>query len=150
MSIDWTSFTPWQALSGGVLIGLASAILVLWNGRIAGISGILGGLLSRGEGDSTWRFAFILGLLMAPWLWAAMHHGNLPHGNLAPVSPWEWAQLAVGGLLVGFGTRLANGCTSGHGVCGLARFSPRSLIAVLIFMGAGVVTVFMTNHAARL
>ncbi len=148
MSIDWTTFTPWQALFGGVLIGLASVVLVLWNGRIAGISGILGGLLVRGESDSAWRFAFVIGLSAAPWLWAAVHHGNLPQSSFSPSSPWEWWQLVVGGLLVGFGTRLANGCTSGHGVCGLARFSLRSLIAVLIFISAGVATVFMTRHIA--
>jgi len=146
VSIDWTTFTPWQALSGGILIGLASVVLVLWNGHIAGISGILGGLLIRVEGDSAWRFAFILGLLAAPWLWAAVHHGGLQQSSFSPGSPWGWGQLVVGGLLVGFGTRLANGCTSGHGVCGLARFSPRSLVAVLIFMSAGMATVFMTRH----
>lgn len=148
MSIDWISFSPWQALFGGILIGLASVVLVLWNGRIAGISGILGGLLIRAEGDSAWRFAFILGLLAAPWLWAAVHHGNLPRSSFSPGSRWEWGQLVLGGLLVGFGTRLANGCTSGHGVCGLARSSPRSLVAVFIFISAGVATVFMTRHIA--
>ncbi|MBN8450285.1 MAG: YeeE/YedE family protein [Candidatus Accumulibacter sp.] len=148
MSIDWSAFTPWPALSGGILIGLASVVLVLWNGRIAGISGILGGLLSRVEGDNAWRLAFILGLLAAPWLWAAKHHGSLPQSSFSPASPWEWGQLVVGGLLVGFGTRLANGCTSGHGVCGLARLSLRSLVAVLIFMSAGMATVFMTRHLA--
>jgi len=150
MSIDWSSFTPWQAVSGGVLIGLGCVVLVLWNGRIAGISGILGGLVSRVEGDVAWRLAFIVGLLAAPWLWAATHHGSLPRGSFAPATPGEWAQLVIGGLLVGFGTRLAKGCTSGHGVCGLARFSRRSLLAVVAFMGSGVLTVFITRHVAGL
>jgi len=150
MHIDWSSFTPWQAVSGGILIGIGSVVLVLWNGRIAGISGILGGLVSRVDGDVAWRLAFIVGLSAAPWLWAATHHGSLPKGSLAPASPGEWAQVVVGGLLVGFGTRLAKGCTSGHGVCGLARFSPRSLLAVVAFMGAGILTVFFTRHLAGL
>lgn len=146
MFIDWTGFTPCQALSGGFFIGLASDILLLCNGRIAGISGIVGGLISQVEGAATWRVAFILGLLFAPWFWAAAHQGTLPHSSFSPDSPWQWGQLAVGGLFVGFGTRLANGCTSGHGVCGLARFSRRSLVAVLIFMSAGMMTVFITRH----
>lgn len=148
MSVDWSSFTPWPALFGGILIGLASVVLVLWNGRIAGISGVLGGLLLRNDRDGAWRFAFVLGLWAAPWLWAAAHAGKLPQTSFSPGSPWEWAQLAAAGLLVGFGTRLANGCTSGHGVCGLARFSLRSLVAVLIFLSAGLATVFMTRHLA--
>jgi uncharacterized membrane protein YedE/YeeE len=149
VSIDWSAFTPWPALSGGILIGLASVVLVLWNGRIAGISGILGGLLSRVEGDNAWRLAFILGLLAAPWLWAAKFTTAACRKAVShPPRHWEWGQLVVGGLLVGFGTRLANGCTSGHGVCGLARLSLRSLVAVLIFMSAGMATVFMTRHLA--
>lgn len=146
MIIDWSSFTPRQALSGGILIGLATAILVLWNGRIAGISGIVGGLLTRVEGDSAWRLAFVSGLFAVPWLWQAASAGHLPQSGFAPESPGQWAQLALGGLLVGFGTRLASGCTSGHGICGLARLSPRSLAAVSTFIGAGAVTVFFTRH----
>ena len=145
MIIDWSSFTPWQALSGGVLIGLATAILVLWNGRIAGISGILAGVLEQVEGEGAWRVAFILGLFAAPWLWSAAS-GTVHESRFIPAAPGQWAQLAVGGLLVGFGTRLAGGCTSGHGICGLARFSLRSLVAVLTFMGAGILTVFITRH----
>lgn len=150
MTIAWSSFTPWSALAGGILIGLAGAILALWNGRIAGISGILGGLLLRSEGESAWRITFILGLFAAPWLWLALSPGSPPTGDLTPATPWQWSLLALGGILVGFGTRLANGCTSGHGVCGLSRLSRRSLAAVLTFMGAGFATVFVTHHLATL
>lgn len=146
MTIDWSSFTPWSALAGGGLIGLVAGVLFFALGRIAGISGILGSLLLDRPSEIGWRLAFLCGLLLAPGLWAIIAPGGLPPLSLAIVSPGGWAVLVVAGLLVGFGTRLANGCTSGHGVCGLARFSPRSLVAVLCFMGSGIATVFVSRH----
>jgi uncharacterized membrane protein YedE/YeeE len=146
MSIDWTHFTPWSALTGGALIGLAASLLLLANGRIAGISGILGGLLRLDENDTPWQSAFVAGLLFAPALWAIVMPGRLPLPSLTPESGAEWGALIIGGLLVGIGTRLANGCTSGHGVCGLARLSRRSLAAVLVFMAFGFLTVFIVRH----
>ncbi|MYN10390.1 YeeE/YedE family protein [Pseudoduganella aquatica] len=140
MKIDWAHFTPWTSLAGGVLIGLAAALFVLFNGRIAGISGILGGLLSWPKGDTTWRLAFLAGLVAAP----------LAYGLALPLpevqSDAGTAVLVVAGLLVGVGTRYGAGCTSGHGVCGLSRLSPRSLVATLAFMGAGFGTVFVLRH----
>lgn len=140
MSIDWANFTPWSALLGGLLIGLASAMVVLLNGRIAGISGILGGLLRPDKGDIGWRIAFLLGLIVAP----------LVFGVVAPLPDVQvdadMTALIVAGLLVGIGTRYGSGCTSGHGVCGLSRLSPRSLVATLAFMFAGFVTVFIVRH----
>ena len=138
MTIDMTAFTPVAALLGGALIGLAAVLLVLFNGRIAGISGIVGGLLPpRASG---WRVAFVIGLLAAPWV----------YGLFAPVpaaaSPASWPVLVLAGLLVGCGTRLGSGCTSGHGVCGLSRLSVRSLVATLCFMAAGFATVFVARH----
>lgn len=144
MNIDWTAFTPWQALGGGLLIGLAASLLLLANGRIAGISGILGGLLGTTGQERRWRLAFIGGLLLAPALWASV--APYPQAHFVPNGNGDWFALALGGLLVGFGTRLANGCTSGHGVCGLARFSRRSLLAVGTFMGFGFATVFVVRH----
>jgi len=138
--IDWEHFTPWASLAGGVLLGLASALFVLVNGRILGISGILGGLIKPKGGDVAWRAAFILGLLAAPMLYAALR------------GTWEvrieagWGAVVAAGLLVGIGTRYASGCTSGHGVCGLSRLSPRSLVATLAFMGTGFATVFVVKH----
>ena len=138
--IDWTQFTPWLLLTGGVLIGLAAGGLMLLCGRIAGISGILGGLLRPRMGEIGWRVAFLAGLLVAPWLWGAF--AALPVHIIG--TPW-WMLLPAG-LLVGFGTRLGSGGTSGHGVCGLARLSPRSLAAVVSFMAAGFLTVFAVRH----
>lgn len=140
IEIAWAEFTPWSALAGGVLIGLAAAGLLLFNGRIAGISGILGGLLSRARADIAWRIAFVLGLLAAPTIW--MMVADAPEINVDAGYP----ALAVAGLLVGIGTRYGSGCTSGHGVCGLSRFSPRSLVATLSFMAAGFVTVYIIRH----
>jgi uncharacterized membrane protein YedE/YeeE len=140
MHIDWLHFTPWASLAGGILIGLATALLLLANGRVAGISGILGGLLRPARGDVAWRAAFLLGLFVAPLVWLtlrAMPPAQIDH------SP---ALLATGGLLVGIGTRFGSGCTSGHGVCGIARLSPRSLLATACFIVAGFVTVFVTRH----
>ena len=140
MLIDWTHFTPWAALAGGVLLGLASALFVLLNGRILGISGIVGGLLRPRTGDMGWRLAFVLGMLVAPGLyWLVV-------GPTQPRIDATWGMVVIAGLLVGVGTRYGSGCTSGHGVCGLSRMSPRSLVATLAFMGAGFVTVFLIRH----
>jgi uncharacterized membrane protein YedE/YeeE len=143
MTIDWTHFTPWASLAGGILLGLASALFILVNGRILGISGILGGLLSAKPGDANWRLAFLLGMLVAP----------VTLGLVAPpelVGPVRieagYLLVAVAGLLVGYGTRLGSGCTSGHGVCGLSRLSPRSLVATLSFMAAGFAIVYVARH----
>jgi uncharacterized membrane protein YedE/YeeE len=140
MSIDWNAFTPWSALAGGALIGVAAGMFVLLNGRIAGISGVLGGLLRPARRDIAWRVAFVLGLVGAPLLYALAT--TLPTVRVA-AGP---GALIVAGLLVGLGTRYGAGCTSGHGVCGLSRLSPRSLVATLAFMGAGFVTVFVLRH----
>ena len=140
MSIDWQAFTPWSALAGGVLIGLASAWLILLNGRIAGISGIIGGLFDWYPGDRAWRLAFPLGLLSGPAVWMLFH--SLPAIEINASMPL----LIVAGLMVGIGTRYGSGCTSGHGVCGMSRLSPRSLAATVIFMTAGFVTVFVVRH----
>lgn len=140
MTLAWQAFTPWTALAGGFLIGLAAALFVLLNGRIAGISGILGGLLRPVRGDVGWRLAFLGGLLAAPWLYAL-----LVTPALAAVDA-GWGQVLLAGLLVGVGTRYGSGCTSGHGVCGLSRLSLRSLVATLCFMGTGFVTVYVMRH----
>lgn len=140
MLIDWTNFTPWAALAGGVLLGLASALFVLLNGRILGISGIVGGLLRPRTGDVGWRISFVLGMFAAPalyWLLAGPVPARIDAG---------WGMVVLAGLLVGAGTRYGSGCTSGHGVCGLSRMSPRSLVATLAFMGAGFATVFLVRH----
>ena len=143
MMIDWAHFTPWSSLAGGALIGLAAALLVLFNGRVAGISGIVGGLLAWPKGDAAWRVAFVLGLVAAP----------LAYGLYAPLPAVQVdagaATLVVAGLLVGIGTRYGAGCTSGHGVCGLSRLSPRSLAATAAFMAAGFATVFIVRHLAN-
>jgi len=145
MTIDWTAFTPWSALAGGLLIGLASALFVLGNGRIAGIAGIVGSplralLAGASLAPERTRLLFIGGLLVAPWLWT----------QVAPLPPVRvdvgWLALVAAGLLVGVGVRMGNGCTSGHGVCGLSRFSLRSLANVLAFMGAGFATVYLIRH----
>ena len=140
MMVDWESFTPWSSLAGGALIGLAASMFVMFNGRIAGISGILGGLLDLPKGDIGWRVAFLLGLVFAP----------LVYGLAAPLPEVQVdagsATLIGAGLLVGLGTRYGSGCTSGHGVCGLARLSGRSLVATSAFMAAGVGTVFALRH----
>ena len=140
MTIDWLHFSPWTALAGGVLIGLASALLILFNGRIAGISGIVGGLLAPRAGDIAWRAAFLAGLVAAPLvygLFAPLPAMHVDAGTLG---------LVVAGLLVGVGTRYGSGCTSGHGICGLARRSPRSLAATAAFMLAGFATVYLVRH----
>jgi hypothetical protein len=141
--IDWAHFTPWTSLAGGVLIGTAAAMLLLLNGKVAGISGILGGLLRPRGGDIGWRVAFIAGLVAAPLLY-----------QLATPLPAVQIDAGTGlliaaGLLVGVGTRYGSGCTSGHGVCGLSRLSPRSLVATAAFMAAGFATVFIVRHLLR-
>lgn len=140
MSIDWTAFTPGHALAGGALIGLAAAMFVLLNGRIAGISGIVGGLLKPVRGDIAWRLAFLVGMIGAPWLYAAVT--ELPAVRIDAGT----GALVLAGLLVGVGTRYGSGCTSGHSVCGLSRRSPRSLVATAVFMAAGFATVFVLRH----
>jgi len=144
MTIDWTHFTPWASLSGGVLLGIASAMMVLLSGRILGISGILGGLLAPRTGDMGWRLAFLLGMGAAPLVFAAL----MPP-ELMPVVRIDASEpvIALAGVLVGLGTRYGSGCTSGHGVCGLSRLSPRSLVATLSFMAAGFATVYLLRHA---
>lgn len=144
MSIDWNVFTPWASLVGGALIGVAAAMLVLLNGRIAGISGIIGGLLKPAKGDVLWRAAFVLGLVAAPLAYVLF--------SVLPILQIDagFGALATAGLLVGVGIRYAGGCTSGHGVCGLSRTSPRSLVATAAFMSFGFVTVFLIRHLFNL
>ena len=141
--IDWTVFTPVSALAGGILIGIAVAAFVWLNGRVAGVSGILGGLLRPARGDIAWRIAFIGGLLLAP----------AAYGLFIPLSESTieagYPVLVLAGLLVGVGTRYGAGCTSGHGVCGVARLSPRSLVATACFMASGFATVFVIRHVIQ-
>lgn len=140
IDVAWSDFTPWTALAGGLLIGLAAALFLLLNGRIAGISGILGGLLSPSHGDIVWRLAFVAGLVGAPLAWLMV--ADLPPIEINAGYP----SLIIAGLLVGVGTRYGSGCTSGHGVCGLSRLSLRSLVATLSFMAAGFITVYIIRH----
>jgi hypothetical protein len=142
MTIDWSHFTPWASLSGGVLIGTAAAVLLLLSGRVAGISGIVGGLLVPRRGETAWRLAFVAGLFAAPLVVA------LVGANPVPRIDAGFGTLVAAGLLVGLGTSYGSGCTSGHGVCGLSRLSPRSLVATAAFMLAGVATVFVARHLA--
>ena len=135
------NFTPLSAAIGGALIGLSSVLLMLLTGRIAGISGILGGLLNPRSGEIGWRIAFIAGLILAPLL-----AGLMGHGMPSPQMPASWAVIIGAGLLVGFGTRLAGGCTSGHGICGMSRLSARSIAATIIFMAVAIATVALTRH----
>ena len=137
MTIDWAHFTPWSSAAGGVMIGLAAAMLILLNGRIAGVSGILGGLLAARRSDIAWRVAFVLGLFAAPLAMMAY--------PMAPRIEAGTGTLLVAGVLVGIGTSYASGCTSGHGVCGLSRLSPRSLVATAAFMAAGIAAVYLTK-----
>ncbi|WP_213287758.1 YeeE/YedE family protein [Bradyrhizobium sp. sGM-13] len=136
------NFTPVSAAIGGALIGLSAVLLMLSTGRIAGISGIFSGLLNlRGE-DKGWRISFVGGLILAPIL-----AGLIGYGMAQPKLPSSWAVIVVAGLLVGFGTRLGGGCTSGHGICGIGRLSLRSIVATIVFMVTAVVTVAITHHA---
>ncbi|MBV4471248.1 YeeE/YedE family protein [Pseudomonas siliginis] len=140
MNVDWLNFTPWSSLAGGALIGLAASLFVVGNGRIAGISGLIGSLLQRNREGASEKALFILGLLVAPLLW----------GLFKALPPIEfqsgWSGLILAGLLVGLGTRYGSGCTSGHGVCGISRLSPRSMLATACFMLSGFLTVFVLRH----
>ena len=140
MTIDWAAFSPWSAVIGGALLGIAAAWLVLVNGRIAGISGIVAGIVRPSFPDAAWRIAFLVGLIISPALYALF--APLP----TPTIDAGYPLLVVAGLLVGLGTRYAAGCTSGHGVCGLSRLSLRSLVATLTFMAAAFATVFVVRH----
>jgi uncharacterized protein len=135
-----TTFTPLSSLIGGLLIGFSTLLLIRWLGQVAGISGIVGQLWSAAAGDRAWRFAFVAGMLVAPLLYALFT--SLPAMQIATSTPW----LMVSGLLVGFGTRLGSGCTSGHGVCGLSRLSLRSLVATLTFMLTAIIVVWLVRH----
>jgi uncharacterized membrane protein YedE/YeeE len=140
MNIAWEHFTPWTSLAGGVLVGLAAALFILFSGRLLGISGILGGLLSPRRGDTGWRLSFLAGMLVAPAAWALFTAPETPRIEASGT------MMLLAGLLVGWGTRHGSGCTSGHGVCGLSRLSPRSLAATLAFMGTGFATVYLVRH----
>ena len=141
MTIDWISFTPGPALVGGILLGIAAALYVLFNGRILGISGIIGGLLQAKKSDWLWRLSFTLGLLTAA-LWATYVFDI----RVKAVIDSDYLTLIIAGLLVGFGARYGSGCTSGHGICGLSRLSPRSLLATMTFMGCGFLMVYVVRH----
>ena len=141
MQIDWLSFTPISSLLGGMILGIAAALYVLLHGRILGISGIVSGLLHPKATDTAWRLSLVLGLISAPFL-AALFLGIFPIVEIDS----SWLAIVIAGLLVGFGSQYGSGCTSGHGICGLSRLSPRSLIATLAFMSAGFVMVFVIRH----
>lgn len=140
MQVDALHFTPWLSLAGGVLIGFAAAWLMAFNGRIAGISGIVGGLFTAGATERDWRAAFVAGLIAAPLMI------RVAGAAVTPQVDAGWGELLVAGLLVGIGTRYAGGCTSGHGVCGLSRGAARSIVATAVFMVAGFATVFVQRH----
>ena len=140
MQIDWLSFTHIPSLLGGMILGLAASLYALLHGRILGISGIISGLLHPQASDFAWRFTLVLGLMSAPFL--AAFFGVFPIVKIDS----SWLAIMIAGLLVGFGSQYGSGCTSGHGICGLSRLSPRSLAATLAFMGAGFVTVFVARH----
>lgn len=142
IDIAWENFTPWSALFGGMIIGISAAAFILLNGRIAGISGILGGLLTPRKTDILWRVAFLAGIIGAPAIWLLA--ADLPAIEINASLP----MIILAGLLVGVGTRYGSGCTSGHGVCGLSRLSPRSLVATLAFMATGFITVYLIRHVA--
>lgn len=139
MNIAWQAFTPISSLIGGALIGIAAALLLLFNGRIAGISGILAGILRNEKRETSWRVMFVLGMMAAPSLYGLLF--TLPKIEITASLP----ELVIAGLLVGLGTRYGSGCTSGHGVCGLSRLSLRSLVATLTFIFTGAMTVFILN-----
>jgi uncharacterized membrane protein YedE/YeeE len=141
MQIDWLSFTPIPSLLGGMILGIAAALYVLLHGRILGISGIVSGLIHPKQGDVVWRLSLVLGLMSAPF-WAALLFEIRPIVEIDA----DWYAILIAGLLVGFGAQYGSGCTSGHGICGLSRLSPRSLVATLSFMGAGFLTVFVLRH----
>ncbi|MGH8411177.1 MAG: YeeE/YedE family protein [Pseudomonas sp.] len=140
MSIDWINFTPWASLGGGALIGLSVSVFVLANGRVSGISGLLGSVMRFGSEGWGEKALFLLGLVIAPLLWGLF--SVLPQIEITA----QWPALVMAGLLVGLGTRYGSGCTSGHGVCGISRLSPRSLVATVCFMTAGFATVYLIRH----
>ncbi len=141
--IDWVHFTPGNSLMGGLLLGLSSALFILLNGRVLGISGILGGLIPPKRGDSAWRISFFLGMIASPFLFSLLAPSGLA---FPPRIDAGYGLIILSGLLVGIGTRYGSGCTSGHGVCGLSRLSPRSLVATLIFMSVGFLVVYLVRH----
>ena len=143
MTLDWNHFTPGSSLAGGLMLGLASALFILLNGRILGISGIMGGLIPPRRGDTVWRISFLLGLFCTPWLVQFVDPARVLE---VPRIDASTGTVIVAGLLVGLGTRYASGCTSGHGVCGLSRLSARSMVATGVFMAAGFATVFVLKH----
>jgi len=145
MQIDWLAFTPGPAFFGGILLGLAAALYAILHGRILGISGIVSGLLSPKEGDVNWRLSLVLGILSAPLLSSLFFDLHT-----TTVIDADWISIIVAGLLVGFGANYGSGCTSGHGVCGLSRLSPRSLVATVSFMTAGFLIVFVIRHVLGL
>ena len=141
MQIDWFSFTPIPSLLGGMILGVAAALYVLLHGRILGISGIVSGLLHPKLTDTAWRLSLVLGLVSAPFM-AALFFGIFPVVEIES----DWIAIVIAGILVGFGAHYGSGCTSGHGICGLSRLSPRSLVATCAFMFAGFVTIFILRH----
>jgi hypothetical protein len=145
MQIDWLAFTPGPALLGGILLGIAAALFALLHGRILGISGIVSGLLAPKVGDISWRLMLVLGILSAP-LWAIFLFGI----HTMTVIDTDWSAIIIAGLLVGFGASYGSGCTSGHGICGLSRLSPRSAVATFTFMFAGFMVVFVIRHGLGL
>jgi uncharacterized membrane protein YedE/YeeE len=142
MTIDWIHFTPLASLLGGIMLGVAAVGFILLNGRILGISGILGGLLGPRSGDTSWRLSFLIGLLLAPITMSLL----APELVRAPRIDSDNATVVLAGLLVGLGTLYGSGCTSGHGVCGLSRLSPRSLVATVAFMASGFAIVYVVRH----
>jgi len=141
MQIDWLAFSPGPAFLGGILLGVSATLYAILHGRILGISGIISGLLSPKEGDIHWRLSLVLGLLSAPFL------GSLLFDlQTRSVIDADWIAIIIAGVLVGFGASYGSGCTSGHGICGLSRLSPRSLLATISFMGAGFLMVFIIRH----
>ena len=141
MQIDWLAFSPGPAFLGGILLGVSAALYVILHGRILGISGIVSGLLSPKEGDIHWRLSLVLGLLSAPF-WGSL----LFDLHTTSIIDADWIAIIIAGVLVGFGASYGSGCTSGHGVCGLSRLSPRSLVATISFMSAGFLMVFVMRH----
>jgi uncharacterized membrane protein YedE/YeeE len=145
MQIDWLAFTPFPALLGGIMLGIAATLYILLHGRILGISGIISGLLSPKSGDVNWRLILMLGIVSAPF-WAAL----LFDIHAKSIIDADWPAIVIAGLLVGFGANYGSGCTSGHGICGLSRLSPRSLVATSTFMAAGFLIVFVIRHVLGL